>query len=62
MKKFESFKLFNNLDPYQDCMSLKKFIDKNLNNKKLNFFFSNRKNFSCTCESTKKKNWKINFE
>lgn len=45
MKKFESFKLFNNLDPYQDCMSLKKFIDKNLNNKKLNFFFSNRKNF-----------------
>lgn len=39
MKKFESFKLFNNLDPYQDCMSLKKFIDKNLNNKKLNFFF-----------------------
>jgi len=60
MKKFENFKLFNNLDPYRDCIYLKKFIDKNLNNKKLNiFFFQIEKIFDVPVKVQKRKIGKL---
>ena len=60
MKKFENFKLFKNIDPYQDCISLKKFIDKNLNNKKLSiFFFQIEKIFDVPVKVQKRKMGKL---
>jgi len=60
MKKFESFKILNYLDPYQNCINLKKFIDFNLNNQKLNFFFVKiEKIFNVPVEIQKRKVGKL---